>query len=323
MKKFFLVIISGILIFTGCSKSNDDVLKKLTNKLKKVNSYEIQGVLEITNNEAVYKYDIDAKYEKKDKYNVSFKNKINDHEQIILRNTDGIYVLTPALNKCFKFQSDWPYNSSQSYLYQSILSDLERDDNVKITKAKDGYIIQVKVNYENRNDLLYEKIYIDNKANIKKVEVFNNEDIVKIKMTYNKVKENVTFNDDTFKVNMKENEKAKSSIKTLDVAYPLYLPKNTKLESSKILENEGGQRTVLTFAGEKPFTIIEQIASTDSEVISMDGEIELVNDVFGNLEDKSVSWISDGIEYYAVASNMEKEELLKVVNSINNLPSGK
>ena len=30
-----------------------------------------------------------------------------DQSQIILRNEEGVFVLTPALNKSFRFQSDW------------------------------------------------------------------------------------------------------------------------------------------------------------------------------------------------------------------------
>ena len=37
-----------------------------------------------------------------------------------------VRVLTPTLNKSFKFQSDWPYNNSQVYLLQTLLSDIQK-----------------------------------------------------------------------------------------------------------------------------------------------------------------------------------------------------
>ena len=60
----------------------------------------------------------------KDKFKVSLINNSTNHEQVILRNDDGVFVLTPSLNKSFKFQSDWPYNNSQIYLLGSIIDDL-------------------------------------------------------------------------------------------------------------------------------------------------------------------------------------------------------
>ncbi len=46
---------------------------------------------------------------------------------MILKNDDGVYVLTPALNKSFKFQSEWPENSSQAYLFESLVKDITED----------------------------------------------------------------------------------------------------------------------------------------------------------------------------------------------------
>ena len=38
------------------------------------------------------------------------------------------------------------------------------------------------------------------------------------------------------------------------------------------------------------------------------------------LTDKSVNWISDGIEYYLVSDSLEEIELIKIAASINSLP---
>src|SRR5690625_5969794 len=54
---------------------------------------------------------------KKDLYRVALTNPEDEKgSQVILKNEDGVFVLTPALDKSFKFQTDWPENSSQPYL---------------------------------------------------------------------------------------------------------------------------------------------------------------------------------------------------------------
>ena len=45
----------------------------------------------------------------------------SQYKQIILKNPEGVFVVTPALNKSFKFQSDWPNNTSQIYLLKAVL----------------------------------------------------------------------------------------------------------------------------------------------------------------------------------------------------------
>lgn len=96
MKKFLIL---GILLlacfFTGCGKySESDVLKDLGKKIENAKAYQLSGDLEIINNDDSYHYDVTVSYKQKDMYKVSLKNKANNHEQIILKNTDGVYVMT-------------------------------------------------------------------------------------------------------------------------------------------------------------------------------------------------------------------------------------
>ena len=328
MKKKILGLLCGILLLTGCNKTQNDIIKKLKDKIDKLNSYYIEGTLEITNNETTYKYDIDVAYQQDEKYKVKLKNKTNNHEQIILKNNDGVYVLTPSLNKSFKFQSEWPYSNSQSYLYQTIINDIDNDSNKKVEEDKDGYIITTKVNYTNNKELKNQKIYLDKNANIKKVEVLNKDGIPKIKMSYNKVEHNKSFDDNYFKLsgNIQETKpqtKEQQSNKNLDIAYPLYILKGTKLTAQDKIDKDN--RTILTFDGDESFTIIEQTANIEdnNKVITKDGELEFVNDVIGNISDNEVSFISNGIEYYATSNTMDTKQLLEVVNSISILPVGK
>ena len=333
MKKKILcgLLIFGLFIFTGCNTQNQDIVSSLTKKISKINGYHITGTLEVTNNETTYQYDINVDYQKDEKYRVSLKNKTNDHEQIILKNAEGVFVLTPSLNKSFKFQSEWPYNNSQSYLYQTILEDIKNDSKKTVETKNDGYIIQTSVNYSNNKELVSQKIYLDKKANITKVEVLNRNGIVKIRMNYTRTDLNKKFDKNYFDLsqNMKlteqKTETKKTSLEIDDIVYPLYLPDNTYLESQETIATDEGDRVILTFTGDSPFTLIEEKvnASEDTVIVPVYGDLEFINDSIGNISDQSASWISDGIEYYAVSNTLEKEELLQMVNSMNTIPVGK
>lgn len=333
MKKKILcgLLIFGLFIFTGCNTQNQDIVSSLTKKISKINGYHITGTLEVTNNETTYQYDINVDYQKDEKYRVSLKNKTNDHEQIILKNAEGVFVLTPSLNKSFKFQSEWPYNNSQSYLYQTILEDIKNDSKKTVETKNDGYIIQTSVNYSNNKELVSQKIYLDKKANITKVEVLNRNGIVKIRMNYTRTDLNKKFDKNYFDLsqNMKlteqKTETKKTSLEIDDIVYPLYLPDNTYLESQETIATDEGDRVILTFTGDSPFTLIEEKvnASEDTVIVPVYGDLEFINDSIGNISDQSASWISDGVEYYAVSNTLEKEELLQMVNSMNTIPVGK
>ena len=94
MKKILKICsIIGIFLLIGCGVySQDDVIKDLEKKVKETKSYYLEGNLEILNNEDTYTYDIKVSYQAKDNYKVELVNTTNNHEQVILRNDDGVYV---------------------------------------------------------------------------------------------------------------------------------------------------------------------------------------------------------------------------------------
>ena len=98
LKLFFLV---GIFLLSGCGVENaDKVLKDLEKKLKDANTYYAEGTMEIMNHEDTYTYDVKVSYQKEDYYKIELVNNLNQHEQVILRNDDGVYV---DAHKSFNF----------------------------------------------------------------------------------------------------------------------------------------------------------------------------------------------------------------------------
>ena len=70
-------------------------------------------------------YHVEIWYKKPELYRVYLENPKKDQSQVILRNGNGVFVLTPSLNKSFRFHSDWPNNSSQVYLFESLVKDIK------------------------------------------------------------------------------------------------------------------------------------------------------------------------------------------------------
>lgn len=102
----------------------------------------------------------------------------------------------------------------------------------------------------------------------------------------------------------------------------MYIPYNTYLTSQEVVEKTGGERIILTFDGDSPFVIIEETVSIDLEnlTIPMYGELEMFTDTVGVINDKSVSWISNNVEYYVTSDVLSKDELIKIAQSISVLP---
>ena len=333
MKKYFLISISVMLCFllSGCGKSGEsDVVKQLTQKIEKTKSYHVTGQLEIMSNEDNYQYDVEVSYEKENQFRVSLKNKTNNHEQIILKNTDGVYVLTPSLNKSFKFQSEWPYNNSQSYLLQNIVEDIKNDSNRTFQEENGNYIFTTKVNYSNNKELTKQKVYIDKDLNVNKVEVMDNNDQVQMKMQFTEIDLKASYDENyfTLKDNMKTSEQndTSSTVGKIDsIVYPMYIPNNTKLADQEKLSTDNGERVILTFSGENPFMFVQETTkpSKDMVTIPMYGEPELITGTVAAVSDSSVTWVSNGMEYYVVSDVLSNEQLLEIAKSVSTMPVSK
>ena len=367
-KKLILAVLFLCILMVGCGKNNaETAFKDLTNKINKLNAYSLSGTLDVKNINNTYNYNVSVSFMKNDKFKVSLVNTSNNHEQVILRNDDGVFVLTPSLNKSFKFQSDWPYNNSQIYLLGSIIEDLNSDSEGSKKESNGQYIFTSKVNYPNNNKLICQRVTVNSDLMIEKVEVLNENDEVEMTFTIKNIDYNPTFDEAYFSVNSIINTNNNSNTETKeekespanennskdtnvsstsyheeqnikrkltasmngedilptatldDIIYPLYLPNGTVLKEQEKVSKTDGERVILTFAGDKGFTLVEETANRENEftIVPTYGEPGFINGTIGALTDNSLNWISNNVEYYMVSEVMNTVELLDIANSIN------
>lgn len=325
MKKYLVLFISLIFIVTGCGKNEGANIKEdFVKNLEKRNSYLIKGTMNMISNEDTFSYNIVAA-KSNDYYRVNLINTINNHEQVILKSNEGVYVVTPSLNKSFKFQSEWPDNGSQAYLLDSLVSDIKSDTTSKAKKSDNGYVITAKVNYPNNANLVSEKIYVDDKAEIQKVEVLDTEGNIKITVNFTSIDYKPTFNNDYFELESLIDdeccEEDETTSKTIDdIIYPLYLPTNTYLSAKDTITTNNGNRVILTFTGETPFTLIEEVSMPKSEfeIIPVYGEPLMLSDTYGALSANSLYWTSNNVDFYLSSEKLSSTELLTIAESISN-----
>ena len=382
MKKIVVLAVSLLLVLAGCGKkTKEDLMSKFEKVVNNSKSYTLKGNMEILSNEETYTYSLEANYLQDNFYKVTLVNETNNHEQIILKNKDGVYVVTPTLNKSFKFQSEWPDSSSQSYILSSLVKDIKNDKNATLEEENKGYIIKSTVNYPNNADLSYQKIYFDKDMNIERVEVYDTKNIVVIKATFRSVNLKAGLSESDFKLenfiditieddknsdvnkdkennkdnqgsesnnttdkdnNNENNEKpnnntnneansnnssceneecdTKSSNIIDSIIYPLYIPSQTYLSNSEKVDTDSGNRVILTFAGDKNFVLIEEVANIaqDFEVIPVYGDPIMLSDTIAAKSANSMYWTSNNISYYLTSSDLSTSEMVTIAESLGN-----
>lgn len=335
MKKIISIIFSSILLLvllTACGeKTQEDITEDLGEKIKNMTGYKAEAVMTLETGKEPQQYDVEIWYKQPSYYRVALNNAKKDQSQIILRNDEGVFVLTPALNKSFRFQSDWPDNNSQVYLYESLVNDILLDPERTFTATDDHYVFQTKTNYANKN-LQQQEITLNKKdltpvtARIMDVELN-----VLVTVQFNDFEFNASFNDGDFDMdrNMTGAQleslpaMAQESDEPLVISFPMYVPDGTLLNASKEVNIDEGKRIILSYTGDKNFTLIQQKSRVQQASIPMnvtDGDPVDLGFTIGALSSesqiKSVNWSYDGVDFFLASNDISEEEMLSIARSV-------
>ncbi|MFC4388157.1 outer membrane lipoprotein carrier protein LolA [Gracilibacillus marinus] len=333
MKKYIVLLIGLCFMFTlaACGeKSKEDVVGKLEKMVEEMNAYETQALMKLKTGKEEQAFRIDVTHKKNDFYRVLLKNEQDEgSSQIILRNEDGVFVLTPALNKSFKFQSDWPANNSQPYLVQSLIQDIVDDKEAIFTQTEEYFVFETKTSYESNSNLPYQTIYFDKKTYapvLVKVLDHDRNELVEVEFTSFTLDPELP--EDTF--SMEKNMTSsilgipvmadEDTSKELTVYYPAEQLGAELIEENQ-MDTENGKRVMLSYEGEKNFTIIQEVVTTyptstgSPEVINGD-PVDLGFTV-GAMSQASIEWQYNGVNYYLASDQLTKQEMIDVATSIH------
>ena len=153
LKKILISIVILLLIGLGVWKiffNQESISDKIKNVSENLDSYNLEANMELINGEEKRDFTVKVSYSKvdnEDYFRVSLYDKNINQEQIMLRNQQGVYVLTPSLNQAYNFKSGWPLNSAKPYIYQSLLDVFNGDYDIE--KLDDGFVVTSQISFKN------------------------------------------------------------------------------------------------------------------------------------------------------------------------------
>lgn len=161
----FIVMLLSVLMLAACGEdSPEEVLKDLNNKWNDVKGYELDATMEIKTGTEPRVYDVNVWYTEPDFYRVKVSQQGEDVTQMIIRNKEGVFVVTPSLRKTYKFQSEWPKQNSQAYLIGALAEDLLADNNVQMEEDEENYIFTAATRNNHKSIMPKQKITVNKKT---------------------------------------------------------------------------------------------------------------------------------------------------------------
>nr|WP_155113715.1 outer membrane lipoprotein carrier protein LolA [Metabacillus mangrovi] len=317
----------AVFLMSACgNKSQTDVVKGLDKKVEDLQSYKTKAKMTLQTGSEPQVYDVEIWYKEPSFYRVNLKNPAKEQSQMILRNEEGVYVLTPSLNKSFRFQSDWPKNSSQAYLFESLVNDVIKDKAAVFKATEKQYVFETKTNYQNNSMLPMQEITFNkNDLSPASVKVMDPDRNALVTVEFKDFEFNPSFDKDSF--NMEKNMSfgmmdlpatAPVDNKPFAVKYPMEMPEGVKLIQEKELKTDNGKRVVMTFAGEKNFTLIQEkaAAAPSANAVTVNGDPADLGFTVGAITENSITWTADGVEYMIASEDMTPDELMNTARSV-------
>ncbi|MFD2611221.1 outer membrane lipoprotein carrier protein LolA [Paenibacillus gansuensis] len=215
---WILAMVMCVSVFLAACGTKDasGVVKDLEGKAKKLDSYQGSGTMKLYTGQQPQEYNVEVWYQQPHYYRISLTNEKKDISQIVLRNDDGVFVLTPHLNKSFRFQSNWPENQGQVYLYQTLVQSILMDQTRQFASDKEYYMFDVVANYQN-GSLARQKIWLDKKNYApQKVQVSDANANVVVEVNFNQFDFGKKFEKDSFSMQRNMTASSLESIPTLE-----------------------------------------------------------------------------------------------------------
>ncbi|MBM7705020.1 LolA family protein [Metabacillus iocasae] len=323
----FLVCLVFVFMLAACGeKSQQDVMNSLDEKVEEMTGYKANAKMTLNTGKDSQVYDVEIWHSKPMYYRVNLKNATKEQSQMILRNDEGVFVLTPALNKSFRFQSDWPQNSSQAYLYESLVRDIMEDQEAEFTSNEKSYVFKTKTNYQNSAMLPKQSITLNKKdLTPQNVKIMDTDENVLIEVEFSDVQMNAKFDEGAFDTKrnmtgakMEVPTVAPSNAQPFEIMYPEEIPDGSVIAEEKKIKTENGERIVIMYEGEKPFTVVQEKSrvAQASTSTSVSGELVDLGFTIGALTDKTLSWSFDGVDFMVSSNDLTESEFMMVARSI-------
>ncbi|TDF96224.1 outer membrane lipoprotein-sorting protein [Paenibacillus piri] len=336
------IVMCLVLLLAGCGKKDArSVVKDLDTVLNKLDSYQGSGRMILHTGQEPQEYQVDVWYQNPHYYRISLKNDKKDITQIVLRNDDGVFVLTPHLNKSFRFQSDWPENQGQVYLYQSLVQSILLDNDRQFTTDEKGYVFDVLANYQN-GSLARQKIWLDKKNYAPQhVEVSDANANVMVVVDFNQFEFGKKFDKDSFdmqrnmtswkleslptmapvggaKASTDTAAKQKASQKQFGVIEPYYIPSGVKKQDATDIKLGEEKAVMLRYSGKYNYTLVESQPQTQTVSVLPGDIVDLgytLAVITGDAK-KTLTWTYDGVEFRLSTGDLPMTEMITVAQSV-------
>lgn len=322
------VLATGIvvgLVVGGCGTPTTKSLQpKLETQVQTLGqkNYKSVATMTVQMDHTSQTYYVETWYDSDKVYRISLGDQENKPNQIIVKNNNGMFIVSPALQKVFRFNGDWAQNQGHIYLYDQILQQIVSGKNVKVNKSGSTYTFHMPVTPAN-DVVTQEKVVINAKdMTPQTVVLYDKSNKAVVTINYQKFQTDVKFHDADFNPHKLVGDAKQTLAPIVDTTSHIdYVEPDIQGLGDKLRDEQAVSTNdvLLRYSGDHAFTLSEYRPAPGVAGLP---EAQMV-DVYGIPAIYSggdgvhqMTWLNNGLAYSLTSTKMSMDQMMQVAVSM-------
>jgi outer membrane lipoprotein-sorting protein len=312
-------LVVGLVAGCGAPSTKQVALKLQTQaeKLETVN-YQSEAKMTVQMDNGSQTYYIQTSYESPDVYKIELGDANKNINQVIVRNNNGMFVVSPSLQKVFRFNGNWAQNQGHIYLYDQLLQQLSTDKNVKLTQQGGDYRFTLPVS-QGGDIVSRQEVTMDAQSyQPKKVVLFDKDDTAIVTLEFTSFKTGVKYSNTDFDPQKIAKSSTKATMANVSDNFTWVAPDETFGDTLDVERQDSATSALLRYTGDYTFTLAESIPSPgvagipEGELVDLYGVPALYS---GSSDSHQLTWFNNGYEFSLTSGKLSLEQMESVAIS--------
>jgi len=311
-----------VTLVAGCgAPTAKSMTSKLQSEVKSLDSqnYKSTAMMTVQMDNTSQTYYVETLYEAPNTYRISLGDGNKNINQIIVSNANGMFIVSPALQKVFRFNGSWAQNQGHIYLYDQILQQIMSSKDVSV--AKSGNNLSFTMPMTSTSDVVKQERVDLNASTLDPTQVvlYDKDKKAVVSIQFTSFQTGVKFQSSEFDPHQLAAVGNTAKATLANSGSIGYIEPNITFNGKlSVLQPEESDATMLRYQGDKGFTLEEWRPNpgvdgiVNAQLVDMYGVPALY---FGGTNAQQMVWVNNGVEFALTSRDLSMDEMQQVAMS--------
>ncbi|MDI3257745.1 MAG: hypothetical protein QJR01_08510 [Kyrpidia sp.] len=303
---------------TGCGRTEGSVLNDLKQFQANLKHYKSTALMNVKTQGMEQVYRIETRYQEPHFYRIQLADAGGQVQQVVIRNDQGVYIVSPPLKKIFRFHGDWADNQGHLYLFGSVIDRILQSTDRTFTRQEGTVAFDLTMKPDNPLIGKQRVVLDDRTLYPKRIAFYDREDKELVTVQFERFDPHAQFQAADFDpqqaLALGPNDQPTWSSGSFGVIEPAWLPRGW----SRVEAKDVGGTVILRYrGGSDGLTLTEGRPRASETVLPVQADLW---DLFGvpavvtRGDVHTMYWTRDGVQF-AITGTLPPEDMARIAIS--------